>query len=388
MAVKSWTWLQGSERTYVEQARITPEMVGGPQAGYGIEKYRLYGGLADGVDVVHVDNGVLSFDVLPTRGMSLWKAWVDGLPIGWNSPVRGPVHPSLVPLADPGGLGWLDGFDELFVRCGLESNGAPEFAENGQLRYGLHGRIGNKPAHQLSVHVDGETGELKIVGVVEETRFHFFKLRMVTTITTWVGQPRVVMHDEVENFSASPTGMQLLYHINFGPPLLGAGSQVVAPVKKLVPRTPLAASHLPAWMKYPAPVAGTGEQVYFFALQGDARNQTAVQLQNPQADRGVSVHFNTAQLPCFTLWKNPTAEADGYVTGLEPATNFPNPRSYEEQNDRVVSLAAGAKRAFEVELQVQRTATEVTKMRQQIESLQRQSPEIFDRPQPGWCADA
>jgi hypothetical protein len=380
--------MQGTERTYVEQACITPVMVGGPKAGYRIEKQRLYGGLADGVDVVHVDNGVLRFDLLPTRGMSLWKAWVAGQALGWNSPVRGPVHPCFVPLADPGGLGWLDGFDELLVRCGLESNGAPEFAPNGQLRYGLHGRIGNRPAHELSVHVDGETGELSIVGVVEETRFHFFKLRMVTTITTWVGQPRVVIRDVVENFSASPTGMQMLYHINFGPPLLGAGSQVVAPVKKLVPRTPAAASNLPAWMNYPAPVPSTGEQVYFFALQGDARQQTAVLLQNPTADRGVSVHFNTAQLPCFTLWKNPTAEADGYVTGLEPATNFPNPRSYEEVNNRVVSLSAGEKRTFEVELQVQRSAAEVATMRQQIENLQRHPPEICNQPQPGWCAEA
>jgi hypothetical protein len=159
-------------------------------------------------------------------------------------------------------------------------------------------------------------------------------------------------------------------------------------VKKLVPRTPLAASNLPVWMDYPAPVAGTGEQVYFFALQGDARQQTAVLLQNPAADRGVSVHFNTAQLPCFTLWKNPTAEADGYVTGLEPATNFPNPRSYEEVNRRVVPLAAGEKRTFEVELQVQRSAAEVATMRQQIENLQRQTPEICRQPQSGWCADA
>ena len=76
------------------------------------------------------------------------------------------------------------------------------------------------------------------------------------------------------------------------------------------------------------------------------------------------------------------------MTGLEPATNFPNPRSYEEVNDRVVSLSAGEKRTFEVELQVQRSATEVATMRQQIDDLQRQTPEICGQPQPGWCADA
>ena len=33
---------------------------------------------------------------------------------------------------DPGGLGWLEGFDELFVRCGLDSNGPPLFDAQGR----------------------------------------------------------------------------------------------------------------------------------------------------------------------------------------------------------------------------------------------------------------
>ena len=38
-----------------------------------------------------------------------------------------------VPLTEPSGLGWLSGFDELMVRCGLESNGAPDFDDSGQM---------------------------------------------------------------------------------------------------------------------------------------------------------------------------------------------------------------------------------------------------------------
>jgi len=94
MARKTWTWMHGTNQTYVEQARITPDMVGGPKTGYMIEKRRLYGGLSDGVDVVHVDNGPLRFDVLPTRGMGIWKVWAGDLTIGWNSPVRSRVAPA------------------------------------------------------------------------------------------------------------------------------------------------------------------------------------------------------------------------------------------------------------------------------------------------------
>ena len=62
----------------------------------------------------------------------------------------------------------------------------------------------------------------------------------------------------------------------------------------------------------------------------------------------MSVKFNKRQLPCFTLWKNRQAAADGYVTGLEPATNFPNRKSFEKEQGRVAVLAPGETRRFEV----------------------------------------
>ena len=37
------------------------------------------------------------------------------------------MHPRWVPLSEPSGIGWLDGFDELVARCGLFSHGAPDF---------------------------------------------------------------------------------------------------------------------------------------------------------------------------------------------------------------------------------------------------------------------
>jgi murein DD-endopeptidase MepM/ murein hydrolase activator NlpD len=45
--------------------------------------------------------------------------------LGWNSPVKEVVHPRLINLQSRGGLGWLEGFNEWMVRCGLENNGHP-----------------------------------------------------------------------------------------------------------------------------------------------------------------------------------------------------------------------------------------------------------------------
>ena len=65
----------------------------------------------------------------------------------------------------------LDGFDEFFVRCGLESNGAPDFdPKTGRLTHPLHGRIANRPAHNVELTVDTDKQEIALRGVVEETR--------------------------------------------------------------------------------------------------------------------------------------------------------------------------------------------------------------------------
>ena len=85
-------------------------------------------------------NGDFHFIVVPTHGMGIRRAksWRAALRLAVAG--QGPVHPALVHLWEPSGIGWLDGFDELLVRCGLDSNGAPEFRPDGRLRYPLHGR--------------------------------------------------------------------------------------------------------------------------------------------------------------------------------------------------------------------------------------------------------
>jgi hypothetical protein len=279
----------------------------------------------------------------------------------------------------------LDGFDELLVRCGLESNGAPDFDSEGRLKYPLHGRIANRPAHRVGVQIDGDTGEITVSGEVEETRFHFLKLRMTTSVTTKVGEPGFRVRDQILNLSQSPAEMQLLYHVNFGQPLLDAGAKVVVPARTVVPRNPRAAEGIRAWDSYPAEQPGFAEQVYFLQLLGDSNHMTEVLLKNAHSTRGVGLRFNTQQLPCFTIWKNSTAAADGCVTGLEPGTNFPNPRSYEGEKGRIVKLPAGGSTGFDLQLLAHGDPESVSRAEQVIAGLQQGAPpKVFDQPQPDW----
>jgi hypothetical protein len=148
----------------------------------------------------------------------------------------------------------------------------------------------------------------------------------------------LTIHDEVENLSSQPAEMQLLYHLNNGPPLLEAGSKFTLPIREAAPHTPRAAEDIDRFEEYLAPTPGYQEQVYDFLPTTDADGRTLALLRNAQGDKGLAVRWNARELPCFTVWKNTAAEADGYVTGLEPATNFPFFKTHERSQGRVVVL--------------------------------------------------
>ena len=160
------------------------------------------------------------------------------------------------------------------------------------------------------------------------------------------------------------------------------------PVGKMAPRDAVAAaqpgpSGTPTARRRP----GSAEACSSSTWPADAAGRTQALLHNAAGDQGVSLKFNKKQLPCFTLWKNRQAAADGYVTGLEPATNFPNAKSFEKEQGRVAVLAAGQSRDFEITVEVHPDAQSVAAAAGAVEKISRGgSPKVFDRPNPEWSA--
>lgn len=345
---------------------------------------RFVGGASDQVEVIEVDTGAVRVMILPSRGMAIWRMERDGINFTWDSPVSGPVHPSQVPLFDPSGIGWLEGFDELVARCGLESNGAAEHDLNGNLVYPLHGRIGNLPADSLSLEYDEASGRLEVIGEVIESRLFVKRLRLRSRIRFQAGSSEVALLDDVTNDLGQPTTIQLLYHINIGAPVLEQGAALEVPLDWLAPKDKLSAGEIDTWNQFGAPQAGYAERVYFAGLRSDDSSLTTAMLRSAKGDRGLAVTFNTNGLPSFILWKNTAAASDGYVVGLEPATNLPNSRSYEESQGRVVALRPGQTGAFRVTLQPLTSRQEVERVSARIKSLQGDQPaEIHKTPRPG-----
>lgn len=397
MSEKKWILTDVSNQVWLEKFSVSASDAGLKLPGAGMTRKVLQGGLADGVDLIEINNGQLSFSVLPTRGMGLWKGTYHGLALGWNSPVQGPVNPAFVNQVDRGGLGWLTGFDEWMCRCGLDSNGAPgvDTILNNEgnpvnTSLNLHGRIANIPAHYVEASLSPDNGgTLSVTGIVDETMLFGPCLRLKTTYSTTIGSNRLVIRDEVINLKGVPSELELLYHTNMGGPFLEQGAKVVAPTREVAPRDARAVADIATYDTYLGPTTGYVEQCYWYDLLADKDGRTQVLLRNAHGDKGVSLHFNRQQLPCFTVWKNTQAEIDGYVTGLEPATNYPNLKTFERQQGRVVSLPPGGSYTATLEIQIHDNAHGVAEVEERINALQKTSPALVHRkPHPKYTPNA
>lgn len=367
------------QNVYIETLHITNrDLTPDCPIPWSVHKYVLHGGKQEGVEVIEVDNGKLRFKVVPTRGMSVQQVVMGDLRLGWDSPVKGLVHPKYINLHTRQGLGWLEGFNEWMVRCGLEFFGAPgtdEFIDNtgkrAKMDLTLHGKIGNTPASQVEVIIERQPPyDIRIRGRVDEACLHGPKLELWTQIQTAPGSNTFQISDKLTNRSAIEQEFGILYHANYGRPLMEAGAKFIAPVRQVTPINKHSASGVSTYDIYRAPTPGFAEHVFCLRLWADKSGRTKVMLRNAAADRAVAMTFSIKQLPFFTVWKNPVAYEDGYVTGLEPGTGFSRNRAIERKFGRVPKLAPHQSRFFTIDFalyagkdQVNAAANEIAQIR-------------------------
>lgn len=393
--IKNWILTDTNTSRHIDPWQLTSQELGikGVRP-WSIAKKTLRGGLADGVEVIEVNNGELSYTIAITRGMGIWRGHFRGTFLGWRSPVQGPVHPAFVKQDEWGGQGWLAGFDEWIVRCGLNSNGPPGIdstPDGKKTPLTLHGRIANLPAHFVEVRVNLDPPhEIEVSGRVREGVLFQPNLELHTVIITTPGSNKFSMRDTITNLKSQPSEFQLLYHCNFGPPIAAEGSRILAPIRMVAPSNEHAARGMDHFNVCPPAASGAPESVYFCDLFADPTNtQTLVAVQDPSGMRGCVLRFSKQQMPWFILWKNPQPVSDGYVTGIEPATNLPNFRGFERQNGRVPILPPGGAYTTELVVELPENKEALARVTEDIRKLQGQgAPIVHRRPVPEFSPSA
>ncbi|HEX8551445.1 MAG TPA: aldose 1-epimerase family protein [Abditibacteriaceae bacterium] len=304
----------------------------------GITRYELQNGFERGVEMLEVRSGSgLRFGVCPSRGLDITFAEHNGRAIAWQS-ATGWRHPAYY---NEDNLGWLRGFGGgLLTTCGFGSFGPP--CEDDEEKYGIHDRASYLPAENVRVTENWDDGELIIEGAVRQTRVFGPNLLLSRRIAVNIGTNQIRVHDELCNEGFVPVPAVVLYHCNFGFPVVSEHSVVEVPSQTAHERDGKSGD----WRTLEVPQPDYSERVYFHDVNGEATVRASIR--NPQLDFGAYIEFDSAQLPHFTQWK--MMGAGDYVCGLEPSNAPLATRATLKERGELPILEAGETRSFDLEL--------------------------------------
>ncbi len=333
----------------------------------GIRPIELAAGRERGVRAFEVDTGAgFTFTVLADRALDITRAAYHGKSLAYLSPA-GQVHPAYY---DPHGAGWLRSFPGgLVTTTGLAHLGAP-VEEDGEA-LGLHGRVSALPAEELGYWGAwvGDEYEMHIQGTLTEGVIFGNPLRLTRHITARLGVNALRIADTVENLGGAPTPHMLLYHCNFGFPLLGPDAQVVSSSRQVTPRDAAAADGVFDHAGFQAPVPGYTEQVFFHDMVADNAGDVRVALVNRALDGGLGVGmtYHKASLPYFTQWKQ--MGFGSYVLGLEPGNCQVMGRPAERAAGRLRTLQPGETVDYKLEFTVLDTVPAIEEFETRIREV-------------------
>lgn len=276
----------------------------------GIRESQLLRGRGEQIHIAEVYNAAgLRFTVVPDRCMDLYDLSYKGMNLSFQSK-NGLVSPQAI-LSDgdefthqwPGGM---------LVTCGLDNVGI-SCSEGGA--YPTHGRISHLPAKTFGTKTgwEGEEYVLRLQGEVHQTQMYGRHVSLDRTIETKLDSKNLVIIDRITNFEAEDEPYMLLYHFNFGYPLLQADSKVAVTSKQTHAMVSGSENH----QCMTAPSDGQTEMLFLHQTSGD---RGCGVIYNERLELGAYVSFDTKNLPNMQQWK--MMKSHDYVLAFEPCNTW------------------------------------------------------------------
>ncbi len=321
----------------------------------GVRRLQLTEGKEAGVEQIQVRTGAgLAYYVSPQRGLDISLAEFCGVPVSWQGP-NGDVHPAYF---DDEGLEWLrTAAGGLLMTCGLSQAGAPNVDEGKS--FGLHGRAHHLPARQVVAEGRwrGDEYEMRVAGVVEEATIFGENLRLTREIRSQLGSNRLVLTDVIENVGFQSVPLMLLYHFNFGFPLLMEETTMQFRSRKVYPRE----STLPlaGYDHWAPPEIGHQERVYLHEDLTSEAGWATAKVINPHFPLGaglppcpltLALSWAVDTLPTHVEWR--MAGAGEHVLGIEPTNCNVRGRAASRADGSLVMIEPGEAKTFAMALEI------------------------------------
>lgn len=333
--------LFGKEYTPAELRQLTETM----STVAGVRQHEFTDGRQRGIRAADVYTGSgFRFQVLIDRAMDIWATEFAGKPVAW-------IHPALggPDLYEPLGNGWLRTFGGgLVVTCGLKNAGHPR--PEGDENLGLHGRISNSRAENVSV-TEGWHDEEYLIEIQGQTRQSVLfgeNFLLTRKISTRLGDTSLVLEDNVRNEGFHNSHFEILYHCNFGFPVVSPASELLVDDEWVKPRDETARAGISDYAQFDAPDPNFAEQVFFHNPRVASDGLVRAAIVNRDLQFGAYIAYRAVELPCLTQWK--MMGAGDYVCALEPTTYWETMSPTQDDSGDSKQLAPGEEVNFKLEI--------------------------------------
>ena len=357
----------------------------------GIRSFEFDDGLRKGVRAVDFINpNGLFFTVLPDRALDISFASFKGIPFCWRSATK---EASAVYFEHKKNEWLRTFFGGLLATCGLAQVGDPCVDDGEEL--GLHGRITNIAAENVLADEEwvGDDYVMWVQGKIREVSSLGHKLVLKRKISTTLSKAQILIEDTVENIGNSKSPFMILYHLNFGFPLLDKNSKLIMGNSKTFTGFNEESQRQDNVRNIPnctEPIKNFKDQVFKHDIEPDKDGFCNVAFVNPElsinsfagkitsdlisdisdisTDKinssknsstaedelncgfGIGISYLKETLPYLTQWKK--FDEVEYVTGIEPSNCFVRGRAIEKKEGGVKYIEPGQKIEMILRLQI------------------------------------
>ncbi|TCS59732.1 uncharacterized protein DUF4432 [Primorskyibacter sedentarius] len=264
-----------------------------------VRRITLDDGPERGVRALSFDTGGgLAFWVLADRSLDIGPLSFRGMPLAWQHPA-GFIAPGLHDAQADGGTGIQRSLSGFLVTCGLDNARQPKDG------LPLHGNLPMTPARVTAWGEDWDRPDplLYVEGDVVTAHLRGACFRLHRRIEAPAGAASLTLIDRVENIGPEPAEMHVLYHTNFGFPMVDAGTTVTLDTAPLAAKDGESRCHptpggataeitRPACADWPGVSAEIHSDLSYFQVWRDARPRRNVLALEPsncdRADDGTS----------------------------------------------------------------------------------------------------
>lgn len=232
----------------------------------------------------------------------------------------------------------------------------------------MHGRYSAIPARYVR-DVSGwneDEYDLILEGQIDESVQMGEKIRLQRRIASRGGDARIHIRDVVTNTGTRATPFTILYHINFGFPLLDAGTRLIMQGREAIPFDAHSCSRIASRLEMSRPCRGNAEENYFCPSVPDGEGRGCALIVNDDllGGLGVLIRVSAGTLPYFCEWK--MLDERDYILAVEPCNVICENRGVLRKNGKLPMLRPGECRQMDVEIGVLEGKDSISKQEREI----------------------